>query len=357
MRVTIHHTDGVNAYSSEVAALLVERGASVTVVDARNGEHRPPRPVRWKRRLPANFGRERALTQVARLLFGLATTVWASVVRREVVVVSYTRFPLEDLAFAVLARLGRPVVVVLHNPEPRVDESGLRRWTQDRLLGAATTVIIHAERLRDQLPPGLEPRVRVCPHPPYAHSTAEARRAAPAGGPGPRRWLAFVGTLRWDKGHDLVAEVLSLVPPATRSELGLVVCGRGALPEGDDARIRELGIELRDLTSPAPIPQELLLSVLAERPLVLAPYVAATQSGTVILALSMGCRVLAFDQGGIADVLSSDGLVPTGDLAALAAAIAEGRGGGARSPLGTWAREVGDAWWQVLRNAEGPPRS
>lgn len=350
----MHNTDGVNPYTAEIAALLADRGAAVTLVDARNGEHRPPPTVRWRRVLPANFGGESAPRQLVALVVGLLTSVSSSLWRRHVLVVTYTRFPVEDFAFATLSALGRPVVVVLHNPEPRVAESALRRRARAAMLRRAATVVVHAERLRQDVGPDVAPRVAVCPHPPYLHSAPRPDAPATPGVTLPdRRWVAFVGTLRWDKGSDLLVEVLSLVPAPERARLGLVVCGRGNLPPGDWERLAALGIETRDLTSPDPVPQAQLLEVLAERPLVLAPYVAATQSGTVILALTTGCRVLAFDQGGIPDVLAPEGLVPTGDLQAFADALAAGRGGDGVLGLDEWAAVTGDAWWEALRAAEG----
>lgn len=362
MKVAIHNTDGVNPYATEIATMLARRRARVTLIDARNGEHRPPDSVRWRRVLPANFGGESPLRQVVLLTAGILTTAWRSVVHREVVIVAATRFPIEDLALAGLARMGRPVLMVLHNPEPRVDESAFRGSARRALLRRATSVIVHAERLRTDVDPIVGDRLRVCPHPPYVHSTATATTPAtpptgqragaePADGGGvdaDRRWLAYIGNLRWDKGSDLLAPALALVPEPERRRLGLVVCGRGALPDGDWERIAALGVATRDLSSAHPIPQDQLLAVLASRPLVLAPYVAATQSGSVILALSMGCRVLAFDQGGIPDVVSPDGLVATGDLDAFARAIADDRAGHALQPLDEWEAHAGAAWHDAV---------
>lgn len=354
MRVVMHNTDGVNAYAAEVAAVLTRRGVAVTVVDAANSQHRPPAGVRWRRLLPDNFGSPPAPLQALRLLRGLAATVSCSL-RGHVLVVAFARFPLESLAFALLAVLGRPVITVLHNPVPRHQESTLTRWSRRAVLRRAAAVVVHAERLIADIPAIVRPaRVAVCPHPPYLHTAPVPDAPPPA--PGGRRWVAYVGTLRWDKGADLLPEVLAAVPEERRAELGVVVCGRGHLPEGSWERLAALGYATRDLTSEEPVPQELLLQVLAERPLVLAPYVAATQSGTVILALTMGCRVVAFDGGGIPDVLSPEGLVPSGDVDAMARAVAEDRGGTARVPLDRWEADTGDAWLRLLArvSAEAP---
>lgn len=345
--VLVHNSDGINPYAAEIASSLRRRGLGTSLLDASNSENAPADGVSWLRRLPANFGNGSSVQQALSLLRGLTTTVRASVLEGRVVLVAFTRFPVEDLVLAALGALGRPVVLVVHNPVPREAESRPARAARRALLRSATTVVVHAERLRDRVDPIARGRVRVCPHPPY-------RQTVPQAEPGfvldpSRRWVAFLGALRWDKGFDLVTEVLERVPAATRGELGLVVCGRGNLREDFRARLEALGVALADLTSPRPVPQEVLLDVLRNRPVVLAPYVAATQSGSVILALSTGCRVLAFDEGGIPDVLTPEGLVATGDVGAMAAAITADRAGTTRQPLQEWTDGAADAWADAVR--------
>jgi glycosyltransferase involved in cell wall biosynthesis/FMN phosphatase YigB (HAD superfamily) len=349
VKVLVYNTDGVNPYATEISALLSARGAEVVLIDAASGEHRPPPAVRWRRCLPANFSGSPA-QQAVRLVRGLASTAWASLVRGHVVVVAFARFPVESLAFAALAALGRPVVVVLHNPVSRREESSFMGIARRLLLARAAAVVIHAERLRKAVERVAADRVLVCPHPPYHHT------AVPDPGHGRpeedgRRWVAFVGALRWDKGIELLPEVLERVPEDERERIGVVVCGMGTAPEGMFSRLRQLGYAVRDLTSSEPIPQEQLLGVLAPQPLVLAPYVAATQSGSVILALTMGCRVVAFDEGGIPDVLDADGLVPSGDLDAMAKAVAEDRGGRGVLEVDAWLEQATDCWFRTISEA------
>ena len=355
MNVTIYNTDGVNPYATEIATLLCRRGAEVEQLDAANGEHRPPSGVRWRRLLPANFGAANALEQLLRLVRGLIAATGAAV-RGRVLLVTFYRFSVEALLFAVLAALGRPVVVVLHNPNPRSSESVALPLARQLLLRAAATVVVHSERLRGSVDGAVRDRVAVCPHPPYTFTADPSSVEAPSASAG-RRWLAFVGALRWDKGIHLLPDILERVPEAERRRIGIVVCGRGSVPDGMWARLRELGYEVEDITSAEPIPQEQLLQVFARRPTLLAPYVAATQSGTAILALSMDCRVLAFDAGGIPDVVASDGLVPNGDLDAMAAAIAADRAGTGVVDLTRWLEQSTQAWWDVVAGALSRPRA
>lgn len=357
MKVLVYNTDGVNPYSTEIAALLADRGEDVELLDTVNGQHRPPEGVRWRRLLPANFGSDSPVRQVTHLARGLGAAVWAALARDRVIVVSFARFAIESAVFGALAALGRPVVVVLHNPVARRAESAAMGRARRFLLGRADSVVIHAERLRDQVERVAADRIVVCPHPPY-HVTAMPE--APSQQPGVevgRRWVAFVGALRWDKGVELLLPILERVPEDERQRIGVLVCGMGSLPEGTWQRLDELGYATCDLTSASPVPQEQMLAAFAGQPVVLAPYVAATQSGSVILALTMGCRVVAFDEGGIPDVLSAEGLVPSGDLDAMARAITDDRGGHAVLPIDQWVEQAAESWGQVVSGAGRVPRT
>lgn len=353
--VVVHNADGVNPYGTEVAALLQRAGRQVLLVDACNSPHAPPAGITWRRLLPANFGPRTRLVQAARLARGLGATVWAGLVRGEVVLVASVGFPVENVALAALAALGRPVVLVQHDPVRRRSESRLSRWGRRQVLLRSTVAVVHSERLRGEVDRAASDHLLVCPHPPYSVTAAAPAGDAAAPNDG-RRWIAFIGALRPDKGIQLLPEILSRVPLETRRELGLIVCGRGALSADAWKQLSDLQIMVRDLTSPEPVAHEVLLDVLAQRPLVLAPYVAATQSGSVILALSMGCPVLAFDKGAIPDVLTPEGLVPNGDLGAFAEAVAAGRAGTARLPLEAWVDSCVGAWSDAVDQAVSQTR-
>lgn len=346
----VYNANGVNPYAAEVSSLLVSGDLRVDLLDAVNGQQPPTSPVTWRRVLPANFEAGGRLQQIIRLLRGLLAVIRASGLRGDVLLVTWHRWTLESLVFAALARAGRPVVHVLHNPATRGAPTRAARWAGGLLLRDASVVVVHSERLIADVPADVRPRVVVCPHPPYLQSSASTR-VAPLELEAGRGWLAFIGNLRPDKGIQLLPAILERLSPEDLSGLGVVVCGRGELPSGDWEGFQADGLALVDLTAAEPVSQQTLLSVLQARPLVLAPYVAASQSGTVILALSMGCRVLAFDQGGIPDVLSSDGLVPTNDLDAMARAARDGRGGTAHEPLDNWAARCGESWRCAVRQA------
>jgi len=350
MKVVVHSTDGVNPYAVEVAALLTRDAARhVVLVDAANSDHEPPAPVRWRRVLPANFVDAGRMSQGGHLLRGLGVTLWAAL-RGHVVVVAWYRWSLEAFALAALGACGRPVVVVDHNPVPRFRESRVARTARRALLRRARVVVVHAERLRALVDPVASSKVVVCPHPPYTHSAPRTAEPAPELD-GDLHWLAFIGRMRRDKGVHLLPDVLARVPEERRRRLGLVLCGMGEVPRDVRQRLQELDVTVRELVTRDPIPEATLHAVLAARPLVLAPYVAATQSGSVILALSMGCRVLAFDKGGIPDVVAPEGLVPNNDLDAFAEALSTGRGGSSVLPAAEWVDRAAEAWSDAVRLA------
>lgn len=355
MKVVVHNTDGVNPYAVEVAALLTRDAArKVVLVDAANSAHEPPARVRWRRILPANFVDGGRLSQGRLLLRGLGATLWAGL-RGHVVVVAWYRWSLEGFALAALGACGRPVVIVDHNPVPRIRESRVARAARRALLHRARVVVVHAERLRAQVDPVASGKVVVCPHPPYTQSVSIGTAPAPEMDED-LRWLAFIGRMRRDKGVHLLPDVLARVPEESRRRLGLVLCGMGQVPPDVRRRLEGLDVTLRELVTREPIPEATLHAVLAARPLVLAPYVAATQSGSVILALSLGCKVLAFDKGGIPDVVAAEGLVPNNDLDAFAEALSSGRGGSSVLPPAEWADRAAEAWSDVVRLASTSSR-
>lgn len=344
----------MNPYAVEVASLLArDPSVAVTLVDSANSEHRPPPRVVWHRRLPTNFAPTSPRRQLFLVAWGLCSTL-AAALRRHVVVVAWWRFPVEALTLAAVAALGRPVVVVDHNPVPRVQETRATRWARRSLLRHSTVIVVHSDRLRDLVEPALRHKVVVCQHPPYQH-TAPPGPSSDSELTQDRNWLAFIGRLRRDKGIHLVLDILRRVPAEQRRRLGLVLCGMGEVPGDLRAGLEALDVALVEHVSRSPTPTETLYRVLRGKPLVLAPYVAATQSGSVILALSLGCRVVAFDQGGLRDVVGPDGLVPTDDLDAFAGVIANDGGGLSRQSVADWADSAAASWSAAVRQAVAWP--
>jgi glycosyltransferase involved in cell wall biosynthesis len=99
-----------------------------------------------------------------------------------------------------------------------------------------------------------------------------------------------------------------------------------------------------------------IASVLAQSDILVAPYPSVSASGTVVLALSSGLRVIAYDTGALSDVVARDGLVPLGDEREFAnrimVAIRSGCGGPALA-MATWKKRSFDSWMQCLEALKG----
>ena len=100
-----------------------------------------------------------------------------------------------------------------------------------------------------------------------------------------------------------------------------------------------------------------MVQAVREAALVLAPYRGATQSGTVLLAVTLGVPVVAYDVGAVSDHVPRGRLVPVGDHVALAGLVCEVLSAGpaatgaaqpAPAAVGAWRDRVADAWDEVL---------
>jgi glycosyltransferase involved in cell wall biosynthesis len=167
--------------------------------------------------------------------------------------------------------------------------------------------------------------------------------------------LLVLGQLRPDKGLDRIPNILSHLQAADRNRISIAFAGRGDC--------REIVAKVADLTTVVRRPSEHRLSdfeiasVLAQSDLLIAPYPLVSASGTVVLALSRGLRVVAYDTGALSDVVARDGLVPVGDEGEFAnrmmTAMRFGYGGPARA-LATWREQSLESWMQCLMHLRGP---
>jgi glycosyltransferase involved in cell wall biosynthesis len=98
-----------------------------------------------------------------------------------------------------------------------------------------------------------------------------------------------------------------------------------------------------------------IAGALAQSDVLIAPYPLVSASGTVVLALSRGLRVVAYDTGALSDVVARDGLVPVGDEKGFAdrimVTIGTGQGGPALG-LAAWREQSFNCWLSALRGHE-----
>jgi glycosyltransferase involved in cell wall biosynthesis len=281
-RVVVYDPDGVNPYGRELAAQLADR-YDVTAVIAADAPWRPP-GVRSLAVLPRNRAAS-AWSQALRLLRGWLT-VLALAARDAQWVVVWSR---RDAAVLRLVARLRRLHLVVHNPGPR-------DTLPPALKAAAATRVVHSAALAAG-------DATVCAHPLYTHWLAAFRTSVPDHD-GTR--LLLLGHPRPDKGDDVLPALAAALP----DDVTLVFCGKRAAPS--------LPVRIEDRTSGDFVSDADLAAALLSCDALLAPYTGATQSGTAALAVTAGLPVVGFDSGAIREMAGSAGLVPPGDVAALA---------------------------------------
>jgi glycosyltransferase involved in cell wall biosynthesis len=176
---------------------------------------------------------------------------------------------------------------------------------------------VHGETLRTAArdDPRAQGRVEVVAHPSYVRWRERFVAPVTAAAPAVERVLVL-GALRADKGRDDVPAVVAHLPAGTE----VVVVGRTAPPPTWAAAADAAQVSLRVVGGSGPVPDEVLGRELAAGGVLLAPYTGATQSGTVVLALTCGIPVLAYAAGELPALLTAESLVSPPVPADLAAA-------------------------------------
>lgn len=193
-----------------------------------------------------------------------------------------------------LVSMFRPVVLIDHNPPGTRDSAGAPRWPTSWLRSSAFSLPVHGQEFAVINSP-------VIVHPSYAGMLNSINRSVANDVHRDRIKLAFIGAVRPDKG----AEALAAICNEIDFPCELVLVGAERLPLGLEMNTEYVAIRLVQ----GPIGDEVLVRELDECDLVIAPYVQPTQSGSLILALSLGKSALAFSGGAILSVLGDGGLV------------------------------------------------
>ena len=352
-RLLIYDTDGANPYGRELAALLCE-AFEVEVLASVEAEWSPDQVV-TRRILPSN-SQSGKIYQIIRQLFGLAVAARAAVAGSTILLVM-TRDWYDQLAFALMAILGARVVVIAHDPQSKWTLSPISVFSRRQLWRRATVLVTHSEALAAEAASVSGLSATVVPHLPFLEYAAWTGVAVPTSKPTGRYRLLILGRLRPDKGLDRVPSILGHLQASDRKRVSIAFAGIGDCSE--------IVAQVADLTEVARRPSTSRLSdleiasVLAQSDVLIAPYPQVSASGTVVLALSRGLRVVAYDTGALSDVVAPDGLVPQGDEAEFARRImsaAQSATGRPAQPLATWKEQSFDRWMQCLNAVGGRKR-
>ncbi|MBU0743433.1 glycosyltransferase [bacterium] len=256
----------------------------------------------------------------------------------EAVIVKYW-LPFFAPGFGAVARRlrgrGVPVVYILDNVvahERYPFAAALTRWA----LGPAAGYVAQSGQVRRDLfaiLPGVDPaRVRDCPHPVYdfgvpgrpRKTRPEARAALDL--PADARVVLYFGFIKAYKGVEHLIDAAPLLRGRYGDALRLLIVG-DVYGDARPYRERIAGCGAADIIRfvDGYVPDDRVEDHFLAADLVVLPYVSATQSGIVQIAYNYDKPVVSTRVGGLPEVVL-DGrtgyLVPPGDPAALAAAVA-----------------------------------
>jgi hypothetical protein len=303
----VYDVDPVNPYGRELAAVLASDQARDVTLACSRAVQWAPAGVRVRRVLAAPRSASSSAAAIARRIFGVFLAILPVVPSRAPVVVVWSRDAWDAFVLAVYAALSRRVVVVDHNPTPERRASGLKGRADALLRRFARVIVVHD----DGLGTDSGGRRAVVTHPSYAEWR---RRFLPADPPPRPERVLLLGAVRPDKGAADLAELLARLPAGKE----VTVVGKGALPVPWTNAAGRAGVTLTQVGGADFVPDEQLAAELAGGGIVLAPYPGATQSGTVILAVTCALPVLGYAAGALPAVLTEQSLVDVGDVAALA---------------------------------------
>ena len=315
--IEIWDSNGLNPYGQEVADVLRNGGKRVRIWLPRTTKVilRDRNGLSVKAVLASSPSLDGTLSHVRRRLVGPIRFLLSARRKRRIILLLWTRGPLENLVFSIAAK-AIPIYVVHHNPRKERDGDRSSRWSFDQLLRRSTRVLVHSQIYVEDLRTKLRRQgSRRCAHPPYADwVSAFPRRPESRVPTDARTRVLLLGALRSDKGVEHLASIALALDPH-RHELTIV--GTGVVPSALRERdgLQDLRICLN--VGSGPVPDCDIADALQSSDVLLAPYVAATVSGTVILAATAGLPVLGYKGGALAEYLTPEALTETASAEAL----------------------------------------
>lgn len=221
-----------------------------------------------------------------------------------------------------------PVVTTVHDiqyhPGDR-DSQRVPRVFIEQFIRQADAIIAHGEALRTAALaklPAKECAVYVFPHVPlHYYARLAARNMLVKKSDGLFRVL-FFGRIYEYKGLKYLVDAVPHVLPRLAS-LRIIIAGKGN--DLVNGKLRIPSTDIFDVRNRF-IPDEELAQLLTDADVVVLPYIEASQSGVLMVALAFGLPVIATDVGEIPEVVKTTGagiVIPPRDSTALAEAIHE----------------------------------
>lgn len=231
------------------------------------------------------------------------------------------------LRVGALAALSRPrstpLVVTLHNAAPGGRVAGGIHAGLERIVSARADMVLGVsrdieERMRALGATRVEHAVIAGPPPRDAHRDRAAVRAE-LRVPAAAALAVTVGRLAPQKRQDLLISAVALAGAGVARPLVLAIAGDGPLRAALQQQARSAGVDIRLLGHRSDVPD-----LLEAADVVVSSADWEGQPLWLQEALHAGAAVVATDAGGTAAVLGEAAvIVPTGDVRALAAAIAD----------------------------------
>lgn len=333
MRVLLLDRAVENPYTLGLAQGLSARGVNAVIGGPRDCAHLGIDPV-----YPALRAERRGPAKAAEIAGALHAFV--RVMRHfRPDVVHFQWFTRPDVLYlGVVKSLRCPAALTVHEAVSRAggETAAWRRRHALQRAGVvfADAVITHGPLVRRTLVdshPRLAPRVHIVEHGNYAHvahvvERAEARERLGLDGAEPV--FAFVGQLRPNKGLPTLLEAYARYRDR-RGDGTLVIAGTAVEPEYQRTLIslaERLRTPVRWITGEELLPQETLDLVIGAANQVVLPFDGASQSGSVILAMTLGRCVVTTPVGEVARTVGDRGLlVPPRDPERLSDAMSLAR--------------------------------
>ena len=223
------------------------------------------------------------------------------------------------IALRLLRKEGRPLVLSVHNvrPHERRGPQSIETLLHKYAYRVPDRIIVAHESLRSRLAKEFDlpvDRISVVPLPsPLVTMASDHPAEAP-------RELLFFGTMRRNKGIDVLLNAIAAIP--RDAPLVFRFAGRGD-HDLEELLIRHARTDPRIHVEIGWIPPDRQATLYARAWAVVVPYLPAfaAQSGTVRVAYSFGTPVIASDTGALGETIRQDGtgwLAKPGDARDLA---------------------------------------